>query len=115
MIPKKVNIYEVGARDGLQNEKFKLSLEKRIKFINLLTLCNYSNIEVGSFVSPKWIPQMEHSDIVYKKIKKNRKTNYPLLVPNLVGLKHAIDNKVNKICVFATASEKFSKKIQTAV
>ena len=110
MIPKKVNIYEVGARDGLQNEKIKLSLEKRIKFINLLTLCNYSNIEVGSFVSPKWIPQMEHSDIVYKKIKKNRKTNYPLLVPNLVGLKHAIDNKVNKICVFATASEKFSKK-----
>ena len=54
----------------LQNEKIKLSLEKRIKFINLLTLCNYSNIEVGSFVSPKWIPQMEHSDIVYKKIKK---------------------------------------------
>ena len=53
---------------------------------------------------------MEHSDIVYKKIKKNRKTNYPLLVPNLVGLKHAIDNKVNKICVFATASGKVFKK-----
>ncbi len=110
MIPKKIKIYEVGPRDGLQNERINISIEHKIKFINLLTLCNYPYIEVGSFVSPKWVPQMEKSDIIYKKITKSKKCNYPLLVPNLTGLKNAIDSKVKNICVFTTASETFSKK-----
>ena len=110
MIPKNIKIYEVGARDGLQNEKINISIENKIKFINLLTLCNYSYIEVGSFVSPIWVPQMAKSDIVYKKIIKSKKCNYPLLVPKLIGLKNAIESKVKNICVFTTASETFSKK-----
>ena len=107
---KKIFINEVGPRDGLQNERINISIEHKIKFINLLTLCNYPYIEVGSFVSPKWVPQMEKSDIIYKKITKSKKCNYPLLVPNLTGLKNAIDSKVKNICVFTTASETFSKK-----
>ena len=58
---------------GLQNETINISLEAKVKFINLLSLCNYKYIEVGSFVSPKWVPQMENSNIVYNKIKKIRK------------------------------------------
>ncbi len=110
MIPKNVKIYEVGPRDGLQNEKINISIEDKIKFINLLTKCNYPYIEVGSFVSPAWVPQMESSNIIYKRITKRKKINYPLLVPNTVGLKNAIDSKVKNICVFATASQTFSKK-----
>ena len=107
MIPKNIKIYEVGPRDGLQNERINISIENKIKFINLLTLCNYPYIEVGSFVSSRWVPQMENSDIIYKKIIKSKKCNYPLLVPNLIGLKNAIGNRVKNICVFTTASETF--------
>ena len=82
MIPKNVKIYEVGPRDGLQNEKINISIEDKIKFINLLTKCNYPYIEVGSFVSPTWVPQMESSNIIYKRInvrkdKKKRGTSLP--------------------------------------
>ena len=110
MFPKKVNINEVGARDGLQNEKSKYSFRKKVKFINLLSACNYKYIEVGSFVSSKWIPQMENSDLVYNKIKKNKTTLYPLLVPNIIGLNKALESNVRCICIFASASETFSLK-----
>ena len=110
MLPKNVNINEVGPRDGLQNETINISIEEKVKFINLLSLCDYKYIEVGSFVSPKWVPQMENSNIVYDKILKNKKTVYPLLVPNIIGLQHALESNVQSICVFATASETFSKK-----
>jgi hydroxymethylglutaryl-CoA lyase len=110
MFPKKVNINEVGARDGLQNERVNISLEAKVEFINLLSECNYKYIEVGSFVSPKWVPQMENSNLVYDKIKKNKKTIYPLLVPNIIGLHNALESNVQYICVFATASETFSQK-----
>ena len=110
MIPKNISIYEVGPRDGLQNEKINISLENKIKFINLLTSCNYANIEIGSLVSSKWVPQMKNSEVVFNKINKNKNTNYPLLVPNLKGLNNAINNNVKNICVFTTASETFSKK-----
>ena len=110
MLPKNISINEVGARDGLQNEKINISAEEKVEFINLLSLCNYKYIEVGSFVSPKWVPQMKNSDVVYKNIIKNKETIYPLLVPNTTGLKNALEGGVKTICVFATASESFSKK-----
>ena len=105
-----MKIYEVGPRDGLQNEKVNIPIEDKIKFINYLTLCNYPYIEVGSFVSSKWIPQMKSSDTIYKNIKKNKNTNYPLLVPNMKGFQGAVDNEVENICIFTTSSETFSKK-----
>ena len=110
MLPKNVKINEVGPRDGLQNEKTNISVREKVKCIHLLNLCNYRYIEVGSFVSPKWVPQMKNSDIVYKEIFKNKKTIYPLLVPNTIGLQKALEGNVQTICVFATASEEFSKK-----
>ena len=110
MIPKYVKIYEVGPRDGLQNEKENIPIEDKVKFINYLTLCDYPFIEVGSFVSSKWIPQMKNSNLIFKKIKKNKNTNYPLLVPNMKGLHDAIESEVKNICIFTTSSETFSKK-----
>ena len=109
-IPKKVSIYEVGPRDGLQNEKVSISTNTKVELINRLTKCNFKNIEIGSFVSPKWVPQMADSDKVFDLIKKSDRTIYPILTPNLKGLEKAIEKKVDTICVFMTASEEFSKR-----
>ena len=109
-IPKKVHIYEVGPRDGLQNEKKIIPTNIKVKLINKLSECNFKNIEVGSFVSPKWVPQMADSNKVLERIKKKQGIKYPVLTPNLKGFQDAIKNKVDTICVFVTASEKFSMK-----
>ena len=109
-IPKKVHIYEVGPRDGLQNEKKIIPTNIKVKLINKLSECNFKNIEVGSFVSPRWVPQMADSNKVLERIKKRQGIKYPVLTPNLKGFQDAIKNKVDTICVFVTASEKFSMK-----
>ena len=109
-IPKKVHIYEVGPRDGLQNEKKIIPTNIKVKLINKLSECNFKNIEVGSFVSPRWVPQMADSNKVLERIKKRQGIKYPVLTPNLQGFQDAIKNKVDTICVFVTASEKFSMK-----
>ena len=110
MIPKKINIYEVGPRDGLQNEKHIIPIQIKTEFVNKLSACNFKYIEVGSFVSSKWVPQMADSAKLYRSIKKKNKINYSFLTPNLKGLEEAISQKVKTICVFTTASESFSKK-----
>ena len=109
-IPKKVNIYEVGPRDGLQNEKKIIPTSIKVNFINKLNDCNLKNIEVGSFVSEKWIPQMADSNKVLARIEKRPGVNYPVLTPNLKGFQDAIKYKAGTVCVFVTASEKFSIK-----
>ena len=109
-IPKKVSIYEVGPRDGLQNEKKIIPTNIKVKLINKLSECNFKNIEVGSFVSPRWVPQMADSNKVLERIHKKQGIKYPVLTPNLKGFQDAIKNKVDTICVFVTASEKFSMK-----
>ena len=109
-IPKKVHIYEVGPRDGLQNEKKIIPTNIKVKLINKLSECNFKNIEVGSFVSPRWVPQMADSNKVLERIKKKSGIKYPVLTPNLKGFQDAIKNKADTICVFVTASEKFSMK-----
>lgn len=109
-IPKKVHIYEVGPRDGLQNEKKIIPTNIKVKLINKLSECNLKNIEVGSFVSPRWVPQMADSNKVLERIKKKPGIKYPVLTPNLKGFQDAIKNKADTICVFVTASENFSMK-----
>ena len=109
-IPKKVHIYEVGPRDGLQNEKKIIPTNIKVKLINKLSECNFKNIEVGSFVSPRWVPQMADSNKVLERIKKKPGIKYPVLTPNLKGFQDAIKNKADTICVFVTAFEKFSMK-----
>ena len=110
MFPKQVNIREVGPRDGLQNETTYIPIEVKVELINRLNDCFFNYIETGSFVSSKWVPQMEGSDNLLKLIKKKPNTIYPFLLPNIQGLHKALDNGVKNICVFTTASESFSKK-----
>ena len=108
--PNKVHLYEVGPRDGLQNEKDIIPTEIKINLINKLINCNFKAIEIGSFVSPRWVPQMADSDIIVDKINRTKLISLPVLTPNLRGLQKAIEKKVDTVCVFITASESFSKK-----
>lgn len=109
MIPKHVKIYEVGPRDGLQNESGELSLNQKIEFINDLSRSGLQAIEVGSFVSPKAIPQMAGTLDVIQGIKKISGVSYSALVPNMKGMEGAIASGISEIAVFAAASESFSK------
>ncbi len=105
-----VKIVEVGARDGLQNEKNILPTDIKIEFINRLSETGLKAIEVTSFVSPKWIPQLADHKEVYQTINKRHDVGYPVLVPNLKGLQSAIELKVKEIAVFTTPSEQFSQR-----
>lgn len=108
--PKTVKIVEVGARDGLQNEKLILPTEIKTQFIDKLSKTGLRVIEATSFVSPKWIPQMADGKEVFKRIQKIPYINYPVLVPNLQGMQKALDVGVKEIAVFGAASEGFSQK-----
>jgi hydroxymethylglutaryl-CoA lyase len=108
--PKTVKIVEVGARDGLQNEKLILPTDVKTTFIDKLSQTGLKVIEAGSFVSPKWVPQMADGRDVYKRIHKQPYISYPVLVPNLQGMKTALDVGVKEIAVFGAASEGFSQK-----
>jgi len=105
-----VTIVEVGPRDGLQNEKQTLSSATRIELIERLTLCGVPVIEAGSFVSPKWVPQMANTESVIAGLNLQSDTRYPVLVPNMTGFERAIRSGVREIAVFTAASESFSKR-----
>ncbi|MFW1532174.1 hydroxymethylglutaryl-CoA lyase [Vibrio parahaemolyticus] len=109
MLPAKVNIVEVGARDGLQNET-AVTLVDKIRLINLLSSSGLKHIEAGSFVSPKWVPQMADSDQVFAGITQKPNVVYSALTPNLAGLERALESGVKQIAVFGSASEAFSQK-----
>lgn len=108
--PSKVKIVEVGPRDGLQNESQLIPTNVKIDFINRLSDTGLSAIEVTSFVSPKWIPQLADSRDVFKGITKKPGISYPVLVPNAKGLESALEVGVKEIAIFSTPSEQFSKK-----
>ena len=105
-----VTIYEVGPRDGLQNEKIPIGTNDKIQFINILSDTGLMFIESGAFVSPKWVPAMADSNTVLSKIVRKNDIMYPVLTPNLKGLEDAIKYNSDTACVFATPSESFSKK-----
>jgi hydroxymethylglutaryl-CoA lyase len=114
-IPSSVKIVEVGPRDGLQNESMSVPVEVKVILIEKLVEAGLSVVESGSFVSPKWVPQMASSAEVYLALKSqpNRQLNspsYPMLVPNMKGLEAALDVGVEEIAIFAAASETFSEK-----
>jgi hydroxymethylglutaryl-CoA lyase len=101
---------EVGPRDGLQNELVTLSVQDRAQFIRMLASAGCSYIEAGSFVSPKWVPQMADTEQVFQELENlPRTTTLVALVPNLRGLEQA-PSRVNEIAIFAAASETFSQK-----
>lgn len=103
-------IYEVGPRDGLQNEKGTININDKIELIDRLSETGLTKIEAGSFVSPKWVPQMANSADVIAGIKRENKVNYAALTPNITGLQAALFAKVDEIAVFGAASESFSQK-----
>lgn len=108
--PKAVKIVEVGARDGLQNEKLILPSDVKIKFIDKLSQTGLKKIEATSFVSPKWVPQLADGRDVFRRIQKRPLVDYPVLVPNIQGLRAALEVGVQEIAVFGAASEGFSQR-----
>ena len=110
LLPKTVEIVEVGPRDGLQNEKTSLSAQDKIDFIDQLSLVGCKRIEAGSFVSPKWVPQMASSDDVFKTIKRAEGIRYSALTPNMKGFDLAMQVDVQEVAIFGAASESFSQK-----
>jgi hydroxymethylglutaryl-CoA lyase len=110
LLPKTVEIVEVGPRDGLQNERISLSAKDKIDFIDQLSLVGYKRIEAGSFVSPKWVPQMASSDEVIRTIKRADGIRYSALTPNIKGFDLAMQVGVQEVAIFGAASESFSQK-----
>ncbi len=108
--PGAVKIVEVGPRDGLQNEAISVPVEVKIELIDKLTEAGLAVVESGSFVSPKWVPQMAASGEVYRGIHKKPGVAYPVLVPNMQGLDAALEAGVEEIAIFAAASETFTQK-----
>tara|TARA_A100000171_G_scaffold1378_2_gene1592 strand:+ start:1368 stop:2270 length:903 start_codon:yes stop_codon:yes gene_type:complete len=106
----RVRIVEMGPRDGLQNEKAAVSTEDKVHLIHLLNQTGLPAIEVGSFVSPKWVPKMADSGLVFDRIEKLPGISYPMLTPNMKGLEAALAHNVQEVAVFAAASESFSQR-----
>lgn len=109
-LPSTVNIIEVGPRDGLQNEKSPLTVQDKVELINSLSKTGLTHIETGSFVSPKWVPQMANSDQVLGNIDRAQNITYSALTPNLKGYHDAKAAKADTVAIFASASESFSQK-----
>ncbi len=110
MIPKKIQIVEVGPRDGLQNEKKWVKTETKIALIEKLADAGHTKIEAASFVSPKWVPQMKDAFQVLSGIKRRPGISYPVLTPNLKGFQRALEAGATEVAVFGAASEAFSQK-----
>ncbi|NCP64268.1 MAG: hydroxymethylglutaryl-CoA lyase [Paraglaciecola sp.] len=109
-LPTHVKIVEVGPRDGLQNERSGISLTAKVSLINELSAAGLQYIEAGSFVSPKWVPQMADSGEVLRQITRHPGVTYAALTPNIMGLDAAIAAKATEVAIFAAASESFSQK-----
>ncbi|EIZ0308263.1 hydroxymethylglutaryl-CoA lyase [Vibrio parahaemolyticus] len=105
-LPTNVTIVEVGPRDGLQTES-PVSTRTKIRLIDLLSDTGLSHIEAGSFVSPKWVPQMADSKEVMQNITRRASVTYSALTPNLQGLEQALDAGANQVAIFTSASEGF--------
>src|SRR5690606_37120171 len=106
--PERVEIVEVGPRDGLQNEKEIVPLEVKVELISRLVAAGLTVVEAGSFVSPKWVPQLADTNEVLAALPRKNNVRYPVLVPNLQGFDRALAAGVNEVSVFTTPSELFS-------
>src|SRR5262245_65424384 len=104
-LPPRVTIFEVGPRDGLQNEARQVPTADKIRFIDSLVDAGLRNIEITSFVSPKWIPQLADAAEVARGVKRRDGVRFSALVPNQKGLEAAIAAGMREIAVFLSASE----------
>ncbi|HSW15051.1 MAG TPA: hydroxymethylglutaryl-CoA lyase [Solimonas sp.] len=110
MIPTKVKIVEVGARDGLQNEPGVIATETKLALIGRLADAGLRHIEAAAFVSPKWVPQMADHEAVMRGLPRREGMVYSALTPNLKGYQAAVAAGVQEVAVFTAASEAFTQK-----
>ncbi len=103
-------IFEVGPRDGLQNESIILPISQKVELIERLVAAGSTNVEIGSFVHPKWVPQMADTEAVARTIKRVDGVKYWGLVPNVKGLERAIDSGMRHVAVFMSSSETHNQK-----
>ena len=104
-----VEIFEVGPRDGLQNEKRQIPTAEKIALVDCLSRAGFRRIEVASFVSPKWVPQMADSAEVLAGITRADGVRYAALTPNLRGFEGAVAARADEVAIFGSASEGFSR------
>jgi hydroxymethylglutaryl-CoA lyase len=109
-LPESVRVVEVGPRDGLQNEQSALEAADKIALVDRLSKAGFQHIEVGSFVSPKWVPKMADSADVFSGVQRKSGVRYAALTPNMKGFEGALSAGADEIVVFAAASESFSQK-----
>jgi hydroxymethylglutaryl-CoA lyase len=109
-LPAHVTIYEVGARDGLQNEKAVVPVAVKAEFLNRLADAGLTTLEATSFVHPKWVPQLADAAELLDLLERREGVDYPVLVPNDRGLDRALESGVDHIAVFASATETFANK-----
>ncbi|MCC7275085.1 MAG: hydroxymethylglutaryl-CoA lyase [Alphaproteobacteria bacterium] len=110
MLPKEVRLVEVGPRDGLQNEARTVPLAVKVELIERLADAGMPVVESGSFVSPKWVPQMADTAEVLARVRRRPGVAYPVLVPNMQGFAAAAAAGVGEIAIFAAASESFARR-----
>jgi hydroxymethylglutaryl-CoA lyase len=109
-LPKSIRIVEVGPRDGLQNESAIVPTTKKAEFIRLLVAAGLKDIEVASFVHPKWVPQLADAQELISQLDPHEGVRYSALVPNMKGLERAMASGIRRIAVFTAASETFNRK-----
>ena len=109
-LPSRVQLIDVGPRDGLQNEKQPVPAEVKIELVHRLQAAGLTEIEVTSFVSPKWVPQMADNAVVMAGIERQVGVRYSVLTPNMVGYQAAVASRPDEIVVFGAASQAFSQK-----
>jgi hydroxymethylglutaryl-CoA lyase len=110
MLPRSVTLFEMGPRDGLQNESAIIATEDKVRYIDLLSQTGLRWIEATSFVSPKAIPQLADAADLFARIRKAPGVRYPVLVPNLKGYERARAAGADAIAVFTAVSERFTKR-----
>ena len=108
--PAKVKLVEVGPRDGLQNEQASIALADKVALVEALADAGMPIVETGSFVSPKWVPQMADSAAIFAAIKRKDGVTYSALTPNLQGFEAAIAAGADEVAIFGAASESFTQK-----
>ena len=109
-LPDRVLVYEVGPRDGLQNEAVPIPIETKVEFIERLVASGLATIEATSFVSPRWVPQLADASELYPLLPRRAGLRLPVLVPNESGLRRAIAAGVQDIAVFGSATESFAQR-----
>jgi len=110
MLPARVSLYEVGLRDGLQNEAAMLSVDARVRLLGALADSGLKRLEIGSFVRPDWIPQLADTDEVARRAPRKPGVRYTALVPNRIGLDRAVAAGMNEVAVFMSATESHNLK-----